>query len=225
MMVVTGFTSIFWGTGVQPVTEAFATSGSSLFTLGFVRPQGAPRIVLEFVEAGFGLGLVSLMISYLPTIYGAFSRREALVGMLEVRAGLPPSPAAAADPIHANRLARPHRRRSLRAMGGVVRRHRGEPHQPAVAGVLPLAASGAKLDHRGRLRARHRRRSSRRRSIGRATPSCDLMIRSGFLCAAADRRRVPDPVRPRSATHGPDHGLTARVRPVVRSSCARSTCR
>jgi len=36
---------------------------------------------------------VSLMISYLPTIYGAFSRREALVGMLEVRAGLPPSPA------------------------------------------------------------------------------------------------------------------------------------
>ena len=33
------------------------------------------------------------MISYLPTIYGAFSRREALVGMLEVRAGLPPSPA------------------------------------------------------------------------------------------------------------------------------------
>jgi hypothetical protein len=31
------------------------------------------------------------MISYLPTIYGAFSRREALVGMLEVRAGLPVS--------------------------------------------------------------------------------------------------------------------------------------
>ncbi|MEY2552750.1 MAG: hypothetical protein QOC57_610, partial [Ilumatobacteraceae bacterium] len=29
-----------------------------------------------------------------PTIYGAFSRREALVGMLEVRAGLPPSPVA-----------------------------------------------------------------------------------------------------------------------------------
>jgi hypothetical protein len=34
-----------------------------------------------------------LMISYLPTIYGAFSRRETLVGMLEVRAGLPPSTA------------------------------------------------------------------------------------------------------------------------------------
>jgi hypothetical protein len=50
-------------------------------------------VVIAFVEAGIGLVLVSLMISYLPTICGAFSRREALVGMLEVRAGLPPSPA------------------------------------------------------------------------------------------------------------------------------------
>ena len=49
-------------------------------------------MAVAFLEAGIGLGLVSLMISYLPTIYGAFSRREALVGMLEVRAGLPPSP-------------------------------------------------------------------------------------------------------------------------------------
>jgi hypothetical protein len=92
-LVITGFTAIFWATGVEPVTEAFTTSGSSLLTLGFVRPEGAGRIVLAFIEAGLGLGIVSLMISYLPTIYSAFSRREALVGMLEVRAGLPPSPA------------------------------------------------------------------------------------------------------------------------------------
>ena len=91
-LVLVGFTAIFWGTGVQPLTEAFATSGSSLFTLGFIRPRSTYRIVLEFVEAGIGLGLISLMISYLPSIYSAFSRREALVGMLEVRAGLPPSP-------------------------------------------------------------------------------------------------------------------------------------
>jgi hypothetical protein len=92
-LVLIGFTGIFWGSGVHPLTEAFATSGSSLFTLGFIRPRGTPRIVLEFAEAGIGLGLISLMISYLPSIYSAFSRREALVGMLEVRAGLPPSPA------------------------------------------------------------------------------------------------------------------------------------
>jgi hypothetical protein len=93
IMVLAGFTLTFWGTGVSPFTEAFAMSGSSLFTLGFDRPPGTPRTVLAFVEAGIGLGLISLMISYLPTIYAAFSRRETLVGMLEVRAGLPPSPA------------------------------------------------------------------------------------------------------------------------------------
>ena len=92
IMVVGGFTSIFWGCNIHPLTDAFAASGSSLFTLGLVHPPGTPRIALAFTEAGIGLGLVSLMISYLPTIYGAFSRREALVGMLEVRAGLPPSP-------------------------------------------------------------------------------------------------------------------------------------
>jgi hypothetical protein len=92
ILVLAGFTGIFWGTGVQPLSEAFTTSGSSLFTLGFLHPPATARVTLVFVEAGIGLGLISLMISYLPTIYGAFSRREALVGMLEVRAGLPPSP-------------------------------------------------------------------------------------------------------------------------------------
>jgi hypothetical protein len=93
VFVIAGFTAIFWGTGIDPISEAMITSGSSLLTLGFVRPSGTPRVMLEFVEAAIGLGLVSLMISYLPTIYGAFSRREVLVGMLETRAGLPPSPA------------------------------------------------------------------------------------------------------------------------------------
>jgi hypothetical protein len=92
-LVVIGFTAVFWGAGVDPLSEAFVTSGSSLLTLGFVRPEGVGRVLLAFTEAGIGLGLVSLMISYLPTIYSSFSRREALVGMLEVRAGLPPSTA------------------------------------------------------------------------------------------------------------------------------------
>lgn len=90
-LVTIGFTGMFWGTGIHPLAEAFATSGSSLFTLGFDRPSGSFYVALSFIEAGIGLGMVSLMISYLPTIYGGFSRREALVGMLEVRAGLPPS--------------------------------------------------------------------------------------------------------------------------------------
>jgi len=91
--VLFGFTLIFWGTGTNPLSEALVTSGSSLLTLGFVRSVGTPRVLLEFAEAVIGLGLISLMISYLPTIYGAFGRREALVGLLESRAGTPPSPA------------------------------------------------------------------------------------------------------------------------------------
>src|SRR5205085_8392901 len=42
-------------------------------------------------EATIGLILVALLIAYLPTMYAAFSRREAAVSMLEVRAGSPPS--------------------------------------------------------------------------------------------------------------------------------------
>lgn len=92
VLVIAAFTAIDWGVGINPLSEAFVTSGSSLLTLGFVRPPGLGRVAMSFLEAGIGFGLVSLMISYLPTIYGSFSRREALVGMLEVRAGLPPSP-------------------------------------------------------------------------------------------------------------------------------------
>jgi hypothetical protein len=47
--------------------------------------------VLAFLEAGIGLGLLGLLIAYLPTIYAAFSRRELQVTQLEVRAGNPPS--------------------------------------------------------------------------------------------------------------------------------------
>jgi hypothetical protein len=91
-LVIGGFAMIYWGTGVDPFQEALAISGSSVTTLGFERPDGLARELLSVVEAGLGLGLVALMISYLPTIYTAFQRRERLVGGLQVRAGLPPTP-------------------------------------------------------------------------------------------------------------------------------------
>ena len=36
--------------------------------------------------------MVAVLIAYLPTIYGAFSRREVMVTQLSVRAGTPPTP-------------------------------------------------------------------------------------------------------------------------------------
>jgi len=92
LLVLLGFTAVFWGVGLNPLSEAFATSGSSLMTLGFDRPHGTARVALSFAEATLGLGLIALLISYLPSMYAAFGRRELLVGLLETRAGIPPSP-------------------------------------------------------------------------------------------------------------------------------------
>ena len=47
--------------------------------------------MLIFLEAAIGLFLLALLISYLPTLYAAFSRREVGITALEVRAGSPPS--------------------------------------------------------------------------------------------------------------------------------------
>ncbi len=71
--------------------ESLEASGSSLFTLGFVRPENHVGQLLAFTESAIGLTLLALVISYIPTIYGAFSRREVSVAMLSYRAGNPPS--------------------------------------------------------------------------------------------------------------------------------------
>ena len=89
--IILGYMPMFWAVGVTPWREALITSGSSLLTLGFARPEGPAAIVLVFSEATIGLGFVALLIAYLPTMYGAFSKREAAVTMLDTYAGTPPS--------------------------------------------------------------------------------------------------------------------------------------
>jgi hypothetical protein len=62
---------------------ALAVSGSSLVTLGtFTAHPGGPTAI-TFVESGAGLIVVALEIAYLPAMYGAFNRREALVTLLD----------------------------------------------------------------------------------------------------------------------------------------------
>ena len=53
--------------------EALTASGSSLFTLGFERPPGLGSAFIAFAEAAIGLGLLAVLIAYLPTIYSSFS--------------------------------------------------------------------------------------------------------------------------------------------------------
>lgn len=90
--VLLGFALTLWGTGLDPIGEAFAVSGSSLTTVGFARGEPGVQTAVSIVEAIIGLILIALLISYLPAIYSGFSRREVLVGMLAARAGAPPSP-------------------------------------------------------------------------------------------------------------------------------------
>ena len=91
VLVGAAFTLIFWGVDHVPWRVAFEVSGSSLFTLGTTRPENLGSTALIFSEAGVGLFLLALMITYLPSIYTAFSRRELGVTALAVRAGEPPS--------------------------------------------------------------------------------------------------------------------------------------
>ena len=92
VLVLIGYTSVFLALGAHNVHDALTLSGSSLLTLGFASPgEALGRTLVSFTESATGLVLIALLIAYLPTIYSAFSRREASVGMLEVRAGSPPS--------------------------------------------------------------------------------------------------------------------------------------
>lgn len=90
-LVAIGYMVMYLGLGAESLSFAFTLSGSSLLTLGFAPIDSMPKTLLAFSEAIIGLILIALLISYLPTIYGAFARRELMVTLLEVRAGSPPS--------------------------------------------------------------------------------------------------------------------------------------
>ncbi|WP_419919335.1 hypothetical protein [Candidatus Poriferisocius sp.] len=92
--IIYGFSLMFWANGVRPYRESLMLSGSSLATLGFREKNDLVSLVLAIIEALIGLGIVALLISFLPAMYSAFSSRESAVARLEVRAGTPPTPEA-----------------------------------------------------------------------------------------------------------------------------------
>jgi hypothetical protein len=90
-IVLLAGTAMFWATGADSLEDAFITSGSSLLTLGFATTSDVGHAIVAFLEGMVGLILLALLISYLPTMYASFSRREAQVALLAVRAGSPPT--------------------------------------------------------------------------------------------------------------------------------------
>jgi hypothetical protein len=68
-------------------------SGVTFTTLGYgdLFPVGPVSRALAVAEAATGFGFFAVVIGYLPVLNQAFSRREALIGLLDARAGSPPS--------------------------------------------------------------------------------------------------------------------------------------
>lgn len=89
--VLLGYTAIFRALGSPSWTRALEASGSSMTTLGFVPVSDIPQHLAAFSEAAIGLLLLALLITYLPAMYQAFARREALVTSATVAAGQPPT--------------------------------------------------------------------------------------------------------------------------------------
>jgi hypothetical protein len=90
------FAAVFWSLSASAIdgasiSRALEQSGSSMLTLGFDAPHGLARQLAAFAAAGVGLTLLALVIAYIPTVYAAFSRREALITKLVVRTGAPPT--------------------------------------------------------------------------------------------------------------------------------------
>lgn len=195
-LVLSGYAIIYWALGESHIDEAIMISGHSLLTLGFRSSAMLGLALIEFTEASFGLILIGLMISYLPTMYSAFSRRETLVTLLDIRAGTPPSAVEL--------LQRAHRIRGLDTLEELFREWEvwfaevQESHTsltPLVffRSALPqhswITAAGAILDSAGLYTS----------VVDRPPlPQAQLCIRGGYLCLRhiADYFQMPYPKHP-----------------------------
>jgi len=102
-LLILGFAMLHWSDGsainapgeVPTFRTDFYLSGTTFFTLGLgdVTPRTAMAKAITVIEGGTGFGFLGLMISYLPTLYGAFSQRELNISLLDARAGSPPTAA------------------------------------------------------------------------------------------------------------------------------------
>src|SRR5436305_7690026 len=101
VLFVFGFGLLLWGLAL-PLSApdrptSFLTylylSGTTFFTLGLgdVTPMPGVGRLLVVTEVALGFIFLALVISYVPIIYQAFSRRELRISLLDSRAGSPPT--------------------------------------------------------------------------------------------------------------------------------------
>jgi hypothetical protein len=86
--LVVGWTLIYRGLGTHPGgahdwETPFYYAGASLLTPAFGTAHGLPTRLLTLTEALTALGTIALLISYLPALYGGYSKREACLLTLD----------------------------------------------------------------------------------------------------------------------------------------------
>jgi hypothetical protein len=101
--LIFSFALLHWAHGSAPGSLPESTtfwtdlymSGTTFFTLGIgdITPHTPMSRFITVIESGTGLGFLAIVISYLPVLYGAFSRREVNISLLDARAGSPPTAA------------------------------------------------------------------------------------------------------------------------------------
>jgi len=96
--LIVGFACLYYSAGTasaghRDFDTCLYLSGTTFFTLGLgdVVPHTSIGRFLAVAESGLGFGFLALVLSYLPVIYQAFSRREVNIVLLDARAGSPPT--------------------------------------------------------------------------------------------------------------------------------------
>jgi hypothetical protein len=85
-----GYSLMFWPLVHGGITRAFDTADPAVWAIGDTGAvHGALERTILNVAALSALVTVTLQISYLPTLYAAFNRRETEVALLNARAGVP----------------------------------------------------------------------------------------------------------------------------------------
>jgi hypothetical protein len=82
---------MLWAVSEPSPGTALMLSGAAITTEGFLAPKGAAQTVLYIIGGIIGLGIVGLLITFLPTVYAIYSQREQEVTRVAFRFGAPPS--------------------------------------------------------------------------------------------------------------------------------------
>jgi hypothetical protein len=96
--LMVGFALLQWAFGSKLgagshgfADDLYFSSGEFLSAAVTGAPIGGAAKALSLLEAATGVGVLFIVIGYLPSVYFAFSRREIAVSQLASRAGTPPS--------------------------------------------------------------------------------------------------------------------------------------